>query len=301
MSAAAARGQSGNKRLRSSEGQDNTTHAGSRGGAGSSPLAASPPPPRSTCVSDTFREAAVAACTKTVYKLKGLAKKAHGFSQSVASLEKALADGVVPVTLRVQIPKAYELHVGTTSQNVSACVSALQEELLKESLEAKKAKQAAAASELADPDGMFKREYNESVLLSQLPSDLRVKAEAVWRDQADVFKFEWLKAQTEMASKAEQAAATRMAAAESQAQTNMEIEALPSRELIEDLVSKRVAAELQKLRANASASATAPAGSGTNGKAKANPDPAHGGPFGSGKGKKKSKKHAKASKNANRK
>ena len=84
----------------------------------------------------------------------------------------------------------------------------------------------------------------------------------------------------------------------------MEIEALPSRELIEDLVQKRVAAALQKERARGSASATASAGGGNDGKAaakaKANPDPAHGGAFGGNKGK-KPKKHTKGSKNANRK
>lgn len=305
MSAAAASGQPGNKRPRSSEGQDNTTHAGSRGGAGSGPLAASPPPSRSTCVTDSFREAAVTACTKTVYKLKGLAKKAFGFRQSVASLEKALADGDVPVTLKVQLPKAYELHVGAASQKVSACVSALQIELLKESLEAKKVKQAAAESELADPDELFKREYCELVLLPQLPDDLAVKAKAVWEDQVQVFQFEWLKAKADLARKSEQASASRMAAAEAQAQASMEIEALPSRELIDDLVQKRVAAALQKERARAQTSATASAGSGNDGKAKAmskaDADPTHGGASGSNKGKKKSKKRAKGSKNANRK
>ena len=305
MSAAAASGQPGNKRHRSSEGQDNTTHAGSRGGAGSGPSAASPPPSRFTCVTDSFREAAVTACTKTVYKLKGLAKKAFGFRQSVASLEKALADGTVPTTLKVQLPKAYELHVGSASHEVSACVSALEKELLVESLEAKRVKQATAESELADPIDLFKREYCELVLLPQLPADLKAKAEAVWEEQVDVFKFEWLKAQADLARKAEQAAATRSAAAEAQAQTSMEIEALPSRELIEDLVQKRVAAAIQKEHARASTSATASAGSGGDGKAKAkskaNPEPAHGGAPGSDKGKQTPKKHAKGSKNANRK
>ena len=93
MSAAAATSQPGNKRQRSSEGQDTQLQAGSRGGAGSGPSAASLPPQRFMCVSDSFRSSGVTACTKAVYSLLGAKKKAVGLKQGVATLEKCLAEG----------------------------------------------------------------------------------------------------------------------------------------------------------------------------------------------------------------
>ena len=304
MSAAAASGQPGNKRPRSSEGQDNNPHAGSRGGAGSGPSAASPPPSSFTCVADSFRAGAVTACTKAVYKLTGLAKKAYGLKQSVATLEKHLAEGSVPVTLKVQLPKAYEAHVGAASMEAVACVHTLQKRLVSDSLEAKKEKLALAESELANPFVVFEREYKELVHVDKLPPDLHETAEAVFKDQGDVFRFAWIKAEADLAGKSEQIAATRTAAAEAAAQASMEIEALPSRELIVDLVNKQVAAALKKERAHASTSAAASAGGG-NGKAKAEakakPDNAQGGTSGSNKGKQKPKKHANGPKNAPRK
>lgn len=305
MSAAAASGQSGNKRQRSSEGQYNQTHAGSRGGAGSGPSAASPPPTRFTCVTDSFRASAVEACTKAVYKLTGAAKKAHGFKQSVASLEIALAEGAVPKTLKVQLPKAYETHVGAPSTEVARLVSDLEKQMLIESIGAKKEKLGIATRDLAQPMALFEAEYGERVFSSQLPADLKTEAKAVGEAQAKVFRLEWIQAQARLADKAEQISATRTAAAEAQAQASMEIEALPGRELIEDLVKKSVAAALKTERARASASATASAGGGNDGKAKATPkadsDAAKGGAFGGKKGKPKSKKQSKAQKNAPRK
>ena len=151
---------------------------------------------------------------------------------------------------------------------------------------------------------VFEREYTELAHLSMLEPDLLETAKAVFKDQGDVLKFAWIKAKAELAGKAEHNAATRTAAAEAQAQANMEIEALPSRELIEDLVNKRVAAALKKERAHASSSASASAGSGdgkAKGKTKAKPDSAQGGTQGNNKGKQKPKKNAKGPKNAPRK
>ena len=304
MSAAAAGGQSGHKRLRSSEGQDNTTHAGSRGGAGPGPSAASPPPSSYTCVTDSFRAAAVTACTKAVYKLTGAKKKAYGFKQSVATLEKHMAEGTVPVTLRVELPKAYKSHVGSPSMEAVACVNNLQKRLISDSLEVKREKQALAESEFSNPMAVFEREYSELVHCDKLPPDLLETAKAVFKDQGEVFRFAWIKADADFADKAEQKAASRTAAAEAAAQANMEIEALPSRELIEDLVTKRVAAALMKERAHASTSAPATAGGGDGkgkAKSKAKPDSAQRGTQGSNKGKQKPKQHAKGQKNASRK
>ena len=210
----------------------------------------------------------------------------------------------MPVTLRVQIPTAYESHVGPPSMEVVASVNSLQKRLLSDSIEAKKEKLAAAERELANPMAVFEREYTELAHLSMLEPDLLETAKAVFKDQGDVFKFAWIKAKAELAGKAEHNAATRTAAAEAQAQANMEIEALPSRELIEDLVNKRVAAALKKERAHASSSASASAGSGdgkAKGKTKAKPDSAQGGTQGNNKGKQKPKKNAKGPKNAPRK
>ncbi len=301
MSAAAATSQPGNKRQRSSEGQDNT-HAGSRGGAGTSPSAASPPPPRFTCVSDSFRASAVTACTKAVYKLTVAKKKAVGYKQSVVTLEKAWEEGTVPKTLKVQLPSAYELHVGPASAEVLARITALERQMHMESLEAKKEKQAAAEREIASPLAVFEREYKELVRSEELPPELLATAMSVGQDQAQVFTFEWIKAQALLAEKSEQAAAARTAAAEKAAQTDAEMEAFPSRELIQDLVDKRVAAAL---RARQSSGASASAGGGTAGKAKAQAKAksgsTQGGASGSGKGKQKPKQQAKAPKNAQRK
>lgn len=305
MSAAAATSQPGNKRPRSSEGQDNSTHAGCRGGAGSGPSAASSPPSRPTCVTDSFREVAVKACAKAVYKLTGAAKKAYGFKQSVATLEAALAEGTVPKTLKVQVPKAYEAHVGAPSSEVARRVSDLEKQMLSESLEAKKAKQVLAERDLSAPMAVFEQMYKELVHASHLPAELLDEAKAVMADQAKVFQFEWVQAQAKLAEKAEQATANRTAAAEAEARAGMEIEALPSRELIEDLVDKRVAKAVKSELARASANATASAGAGNEGKAKgnlkANPNPAQGRTSGSKKGGKKPNKQPKGPKNAHRK
>ena len=232
-------------------------------------------------------------------------RKATGLKESVETLEKCRVDGTVPKTLKVQLPKSYDLHTVPETPAISACVSALQTELLKESLKAKLEKQAAYEKELADPIAAFEREYKELVCFSKLPPDLAPKARSVWQDQCDVFKYEWIKASAAIAAKAEVAHATRTAAAEKAAQSNMELDALPSRELIQDLVAKQVAAALKAERARASSSAPAAAGGKNAGKAKAKAKAqagsTQGGASGGGKGKQKSKPHAKAPKNTQRK
>ncbi len=304
MSAAAATSQPGNKRPRSSEGQDNHSQAGSRGGAGSGPSSASLPPERFTCVLDSFRSSAVTACTGTVYKLTTAAKKAASLKAGIEKLEKCRVEGTVPKTLTVQIPESHDLHGVPVTPGISACVSALEKELLKESLQAKREKLAAVDTELADPMAAFEREYNELVCFSKLPPELAPKAQSVWRDQSEVFKYEWIKASAAMAAKAELANAARTAAAEKAAQSDMELAALPSGELIKDLVAKQIAAALKAERSRASSSASAAAGGGNAGKAKANAkaqtNSTQGGASGGGKGKQKPKPKAKAPKNAQR-
>jgi hypothetical protein len=204
----------------------------------------------------------------------------------------------------VQVPKAYETHVGPASVEVTACISKLEKQLLSESLEARKEAQVLAESELSNPMVAFEREYGELVHHDKLPDDLLGTAKAVMADQGLVFKFAWIRAKAQLESKAEQNAATRTATAEARAQADMEVETLPSRELIQDLVNKQVAAALKKERAQASASASASAGGGNDGKAKAKskakPDSAQGGARGGYKGKQKPKQQPNAQKNAQR-
>ena len=210
----------------------------------------------------------------------------------------------MPKTLKVHVPAAYGIHVGPPSMEVAARVSALEKQLLRDSIEGKKEKLVLAESELANPMQAFTNEYKELALVDKLPPELLGEAKAVLTAQGSVFKFAWIQAQAKLADKAEQTAATRTAAAEAQAQTSMEIEALPSRELIEDLVTRRVAAAVKELaRVSTNASASAGSGNGGNAKAKAKAAPAsaQGGASGSNKGKQKPKQNAKDPKNAPRK
>lgn len=303
MSAAAATSQPGNKRQRSSEGQDTQLQAGSRGGAGSGPSAASLPPQRFMCVSDSFRSSGVTACTKAVYSLLGAKKKAVGLKQGVATLEKCLAEGTVPRTLKVQLPQSFGSNGESVTPAVTAFVSALEVELLKESLKVKREKQAHYEQEIADPLATFEREYKELVCFSKLPPDLAAKATEVGKDQSSVFNFEWIKATAAIAAKVEQAEAARTAAAEKAAQSEMELSALPSGELIKDLVAKQVAADLRARDKAAKAQAAAKSGNAGKAKAqaKAQASSTQGGTSGGGKGKQTPKHQAKAPKNAQRK
>ena len=132
-------------------------------------------------------------------------KKAVGLKQGVATLEKCLAEGTVPRTLKVQLPQSFGSNGESVTPAVTAFVSALEVELLKESLKVKREKQAHYEQQIADPLATFEREYKELVCFSKLPPDLAAKATEVGKDQSSVFNFEWIKATAAIAAKVEQA------------------------------------------------------------------------------------------------
>ena len=214
-----------------------------------------------------------------------------------------MAEGTVPRTLKVQLPQSFGSNGESVTPAVTAFVSALEVELLKESLKVKREKQAHYEQEIADPLATFEREYKELVCFSKLPPDLAAKATEVGKDQSSVFNFEWIKVTAAIAAKVEQAEAARTAAAEKAAQSEMELSALPSGELIKDLVAKQVAADLRARDKAAKAQAAAKSGNAGKAKAqaKAQASSTQGGTSGGGKGKQTPKHQAKAPKNAQRK
>ena len=132
----------------------------------------------------------------------------------------------------------------------------LEVELLKESLKVKREKQAHYEQEIADPLATFEREYKELVCFSKLPPDLARKPQKSGNTRAR-FSTSSDKATAAIAAKVEQAEAARTAAAEKAAQSEMELSALPSGELIKDLVAKQVAADLRARDKAAKAQAAA--------------------------------------------
>jgi hypothetical protein len=277
MSTAAIAGQSGTHAV---SGRGNDVHGqGSRGGARNSVSAAPPPNSSITCAFDSLlQEAAAIRSLTTAAAINGL-KKTNALEETISKLELHSEEGSIPKTLLVVLPKAFSILNGDLSSGVVAAKAALEKELLESAIVQRKSELAAAISATVDPLSAFVGDFKKAISYDSLPRDLKIEADKVIRAQSSLLQLQWLQAKANEQSKSEQAGLDRIRKAEAEAAKAMELEQMPTRQLLDDLVKKQVAAALKAH--NKASSSVDP---------NPNPNPNGGGQAKGGVGKKKGKK-----------
>lgn len=243
-------------------------------------MSAAPPPNSSiTCVFDSFtHEAAAIRSSITAAAINGLKKKI-ALEETISKLELHSEEGSIPKTLLVVLPKAFSILNGDLSSEVVAAKAALEKELLLSAIAQRKSELTTAIDATVDPLSAFAGDFKKAICYDSLPRDLRAEADKVLKAQTSVLQLQWIQAQASVQSKTEQAELDRIRKAEAEAARAMELEQMPTRQLLDDLVKKQVAAALKAHNKASSSVDPHP-----------NPNPNGAGQAKGGVGKKKGKK-----------
>lgn len=245
MSTAANAGQSG---THANSGRGDNVHGqGSRGGPRNSVSAAPPPNNSITCASDSFTEAAGSIRRLVTAAAINALKKKKALEITISKLELSLTEGSTPKTLLVELPKAYSIQNGDLSATVVAAKVKLERAMLEDAIEHRKSELTAAIGATVDPLTAFVSDFKKAIFYDQLPRDLKADADKVLKAQSSLLSLQWLQAKANEQCKAEQAELDRIRKAEAEAARAMELEQMPTRQLLDDLVKKQVAAAIQAL------------------------------------------------------